>query len=103
MKTRPTFSPAIKVEIAKLLVEQHYSIALACAASGAGSSAVRRWKLQYLAELTGQTLPHAQAITPEQREIAQLKQRIRDLEMDKDILKKPAFCSHRDCDDVLHH
>jgi transposase len=88
MKTRPIFSPAFKVEIAKLMVEQNYSIAQACAASGAGPSAVRRWKLQYLAELAGQTLPHTQAITPEQREISKLKQRIRDLEMDKEILKK---------------
>ena len=45
MKTRPTFSPEFKVEIAKLMVEQHYNIAQACAASGAGPSAVRRWKL----------------------------------------------------------
>lgn len=88
MKTRPTFSPEFKVEIAKLMVEQHYNIAQACAASGAGPSAVRRWKLQYLAERAGETVPRSQAITPEQREIAQLKQRIRDLEMDKEILKK---------------
>ena len=47
MKTRPTFSPAFKVEIAKLMVEQYDRIAQACAASGAGPSAVRRWKLQY--------------------------------------------------------
>ena len=96
MKTRPTFSSAFKVEIAKLMVEQHYSIAQACAASGAGPSAVRRWKLQYLAELAGQTLPQTLAITPEQREIAQLKQRIRDLEMDKEILKKASVLFARE-------
>jgi transposase-like protein len=72
MQTRPTFSPAFKVEIAKLMVEQHYSMAQACAVSGAGPSAVRRWKLQYLAECAGRTLLHTQAITPEQRETAQL-------------------------------
>lgn len=55
MKTRPTFSPAFKAEIAKLMVEQHDRIAQASAASGAGPSAVRRWKLQYFAELAGQT------------------------------------------------
>jgi len=59
MKTRPTFSPAFKVEIAKLMVEQNYSIAQVCADSGAGPSTVRRWKLQYLAEFGRSDLtPH---------------------------------------------
>jgi hypothetical protein len=39
------------------------------------------------------SIPHIQAIMPEKREIAPLKQRIRDFEMDKEILKKPASCS----------
>jgi transposase len=41
-----------------------------------------------LAELAGNPLPNAQALTPEQREIQQLKQRIRQLDKEKDILKK---------------
>jgi transposase len=70
------------------MVDQNYSIVQVCAASGSGSSAARRWKHRYLAELAGQTLPHIWAITPEKREIVPLKQRIRDFELDKEILKK---------------
>ncbi len=94
MTTRKTFTPAFKLEIAKLMVDENYlcplgyTIKQACEASGAGETAVKRWRQQYLAELAGKPLPNAQALTPEQQEIQQLKQRIRQLETEKDILKK---------------
>jgi len=87
MATQQKFTPAFKLEIAKLMVDENYSIKQACEASGAGETAVKRWKQQYLAELAGKPLPNAQALTPEQREIQRLKQRIRQLETEKDILK----------------
>jgi transposase len=88
MTQRKTFTPAFKLEIAKLMVDENYTIKQACEASGAGETAVKRWRQQYLAELAGKPLPNAQALTPEQREIQQLKQRIRKLETEKEILKK---------------
>ena len=80
MTTRKTFTPAFKLEIAKLMVDENYTIKQAC------ETAVKRWRQQYLAELAGNPLPNAQALTPEQWEIQQLKQRIRQLETEKDIL-----------------
>jgi len=88
MSQRKKFTPAFKLEIAKLMVDENYTIKQACETSGAGETAVKRWRQQYLAELTGKPLPNAQALTPDQREIQQLKQRIRQLETEKDILKK---------------
>ena len=88
MTTRKEYTPAFKLEIAKLMVEEHYTIKQACEASGAGETAVKRWRQQYLAELSGKPSPNMQALTPDQREIQQLKQRIRQLETEKDILKK---------------
>ena len=88
MTKRKTFTPAFKLEIAKLMVDKNYTIKQACEASGAGETAVKRWRQQYLAELAGKPLANTQALTPEQREIQQLKQRIRQLETEKDILKK---------------
>lgn len=88
MTERKHFSPAFKLEIAKLLVEENYSIKQACETSGAGIIAVRRWKQQYLAERAGKPLPHMHALTPDQREIQQLKLRIKQLETEKEILKK---------------
>ncbi len=88
MTTQKHFSPAFKLEIAKLMVEEQYSIKQACEASGAGETAVKRWKQQYLAEKAGNPLPNKPALTEEQREIQQLKQRIKQLETEREILKK---------------
>ena len=85
MTEQKTFTPAFKLEIAKLMVDGHYSTQQACEAAGAGETAVKRWKRQYLAELAGKPLPNAQALTPEQREIQQLRQRIKQLETEHDI------------------
>jgi transposase len=44
--------------------------------SGAGPTAVSRWKKQYLAELDGQIPQSGKAITPEQQEIQSLKKHL---------------------------
>jgi transposase len=85
---RKQFTPEFKTEIAKLMVDQNYTIQQACEASGAGDSAVRRWRNQYISEKQGQPLANTKAITPEQIEIQQLKQRVRQLEAEREILKK---------------
>jgi transposase len=90
MPERKHFSSAFKLEIAKLMVEENHSIKQTCDISGAGVTAVKRWKQQYLAEKAGKPLPNMQALTPDQQEIQQLKRRIKQLETEKDILKKPA-------------
>ena len=88
MTAQKTFTPAFKLEIAKLMVDQNYTVKQACEAAGAGETAVKRWKQQYLAELAGKPPSSGQALTPEQREIQQLKQRVKQLETERDILKK---------------
>ena len=88
MTTDPKYTPAFKLEIAKLMVHEGYSTRQACEASGAGPAGVKRWKKQYQAELAGTPPPAGQALTPEQREIQQLKQHIKQLETERDILKK---------------
>lgn len=96
MTQRKQFTPEFKIEIAKLIAEQNYTIQQACETSGAGKSAVRRWLKQYLSEKQGQVLANTKAITPEQREIQKLKQQIKQLEMERDILKKASafFAQH---------
>ena len=88
MPQRKQYTPAFKLEIAKLMVEQNYTLVQACEVAGAGSTAVKRWRQQYLAEQAGKPLPKMRALTPDMQEIQQLKQRIKQLEMEKDILKK---------------
>jgi transposase len=58
------------------MVEQNYTLPQACEVAGAGPTAVKRWRQQYLAEQAGKPLPNRRALTPEMREIQQLKQRI---------------------------
>jgi transposase len=93
---RDFVTPAFKLEIAKLMVDGLYSVQQACEASGAGPAAVKRRKRQYLAELAGKPLPGTQALTPEQREIQPLKQRIRQLEAAQEPQKKPAPSWHKE-------
>ncbi len=88
MTQRKQYTPAFKLEIAKLMVEQDYTLAQACEVAGAGPTAVKRWRQQYLAEHAGKPLPKMRAFTPEMQEIQQLKQRIKQLETEKEILKK---------------
>ena len=83
---RPEIPRAFKLEIAKLMVDQNYTVKQACEAAGAGETAVKRWKQQYLAELAGKPPSSGQARP--RSEIQQLKQRVKQLETERDILKK---------------
>ena len=87
MKTRRTFTPEFKLEAASLVLDQGYSISQACRALDVGQTALKRLVDQLQLERTGQA-PTATALTPEQREIQQLKARIHQLEQEKIILKK---------------
>lgn len=82
------FTPEFKQEAARLVIEQGYSIAQACAAMNVGDTAMRRWVEQYQQELKGIAPLKGKAITAEQREIQELKKRIALLEEEKTILKK---------------
>ena len=58
------------------------------AISGAGPSAVTRWKQQYLAEINGQTPESSKAMTPEQQETQSLNKQLWRSKRDNEILKK---------------
>lgn len=87
-KTRPTFSDEFKREAAGLVLDQNYSIADACQAMGVGQTAIRRWVKQLESERAGKTPQSGKALTSEQQRIQQLEKRIKQLEWEKEILKK---------------
>jgi transposase len=62
-KQKVSLLVAQKLEYAKLMVNEGYSNKQIMEASGAGESAVSRWKKQYLAELSGQTPEGKKALT----------------------------------------
>jgi transposase len=67
-QTRPRYDPEFKVEAAQLVLDQGYSVKEAAQAMGVGLSTLDKW----VRKLDGQLTP-GNPITPEQREIAELK------------------------------
>ena len=86
-RTRRQFSPEFKLESAQLVVDQGYTVLDAAQAVGVGKSTLENWVRRLREERKGQT-PKGQALTSEQREIQALKRRIREIEEEKEILKK---------------
>jgi len=79
-----------KLEFAKLMIDDGYSILQIMEISGACKSAVSRWKQQYVNELNGKTPDNKVAITPEHQRIQELEKQLKRAQRDNDILKKAA-------------
>ena len=86
-RKRRTFSQEFKLEAASLVLDKGYLIPEASRSLDVGETALRRWVQQLKQERNGET-PQAKALTPEQKEIQELKARIDRLEREKSILKK---------------
>jgi transposase len=86
-KSRKTFSPEFRLEAAQLVVDQQYTVRAACEAMGVSKSTMENWVRQLRQERRGNT-PKATALTTEQRRIQDLEKRLRQVEMEKEILKK---------------
>ena len=86
-KKRQSYSSEFKNEAASLVLDKHYAITEACHAMGVGYTAMRRWVKQLEFERGG-TTPIARAITAEHQTIQVLEAKIKQIEWEKDILKK---------------
>jgi len=86
-KTRPTFKPEFRLEVAELVVKQGYSVREAADAMNVGKSTVDKWVRQLKAEQQGIT-PPGSALTPDQQRIKELEKQIKKIELEKEILKK---------------
>lgn len=86
--SRRSFSPEFKLESARLVVDQGYSLSEACKAVGVGPTALRRWVMQLQSERQGAAPPGHRALTAEQQQIQQLQSKIKRIERENDILKK---------------
>lgn len=83
---RRTFSQEFKLDAANLILKQGYSYREAENAAGVSNGALRNWVKQLKKELNGETPVGAKAITEEQRKIQQLEARVKQLELEKEIL-----------------
>lgn len=95
-KDRVKVSLAQKLEYAKLMIEDNYSNQQIIDLSGASSSAVVRWKKQYLAEKKGNTPEGKVALDPQMRRIQELERALSEAKKDNDILKKATAFFIRD-------
>ncbi len=86
-RTRPTFSPEFRLEAAQLVVEKGYSLREAAKALNDAKSTMESWVRQLRKELNGVPVK-ATPMTPDQLKIRELEKRIKQIEMEKDILKK---------------
>ena len=91
-KPRANITPAQKLEYAKLMVDESYSNKQIMELSGAGATAVARWKKQYLSEQQGEVVAGKVPLDPDKRRIAELeKQLAREKENVRLLKKATAF------------
>jgi transposase len=96
IKPRITVTPDQKLEYARHMVDEGYTNQQIVEISGACSSAVTRWKKQYLEELNGSTPKGKKALTPEQQHIQELEKQLWRAKRDNEILKKATAFFIRD-------
>tara|TARA_B110001452_G_scaffold215329_1_gene186485 strand:- start:879 stop:1190 length:312 start_codon:yes stop_codon:yes gene_type:complete len=86
-RTRATYSPEFKLEVAQQVVDMGRSIKDVSESLGLGKSTVDKWARQLRHERNGQ-LSSATPLTPDQLKIRELERKIKELETDNTILKK---------------
>lgn len=88
MTRKRNFDPEFRLEAAQLVVDQGYTFKAASAAMGVSKTTMESWVRKLRAERAGKATQKGEAMTPEQREIQDLKRRLRRAEEEKTILKK---------------
>jgi transposase len=95
-KARQDFTPAQRLEYAKLMVEENYTNQQVMDLSGAGPTAVSRWKKQLLAEQRGEVVEGKTALNADKRRIQELEKQLAESRMDVVLLKKATAFFIRD-------
>ena len=90
MTKRRKYPKEFKLDAINLVLEQGYSQAEAARSLGINSNMLSRWIRQYQSDNTnGQASFRGNGgITAEQKEIKELKKKVRQLELEREILKK---------------
>ena len=95
-KLRENFTPDQRLEYAKLMVEELYSNQQVMDISGAGKTAVSRWKKQYIAEQKGEFIKVKAALDADKRRIKSLVKQLSEAHMNITVLKKATAIFIRD-------
>lgn len=87
MSSRKKYSKEFKLDAVSLVLDQNYTRAEAARSLGLNSSMLGRWVAEQRSD-SGQAFRGNGKLTPEQEEIRKLKSQVKNLEMEKEILKK---------------
>ena len=82
-KKRLLFPPEFKKEAVALVTTQGYSIAKAAQSVNTSEQNLRRWKKELAQEVSGERLT-----CEERAELAKLRREVKELRMEREILKK---------------
>jgi len=85
-RTRRSFSKEYKAEVVDLVRKSGKTVGAICRELDLTETAVRRWVSQ--AEIDSGTGPAGALTTEERQELANLRKRVKTLEMEREILKK---------------
>ncbi|HEI8868293.1 TPA: IS3 family transposase [Serratia odorifera] len=99
-RTKRTFSPEFKLEAIEQVVKYQRDVREVAQALELNPDHFRKWIRLYKQEIQG-IEPAGNAITPEQREIQQLKAQIKRLEMEKEIPKAGCRADERNPREII--
>ena len=88
MNARKKYSKEFKLDAISLVLNQQYTRSEAARSLEVNPNLITRWIKEYEQDNDGQAFRGNGKLTPEQEEIRQLKAKVRQLEMDKNILKE---------------
>jgi transposase len=88
MNERKVYTREFKLHVASMVLDDNCPVPDVCASLDIGPTALRRWVDQVRKEREGQPVKGTKAITEDQRQIQELKAKIKRMEMEAEILKK---------------
>jgi len=89
MTKRKSFTRQFKIDAVRLVTDQGYRITEAARNLGIHPNVLSRWKRQLEAE-DGNAFSGKGQMTPEKEELHRLRKQVKQLEMEREILKKAA-------------
>jgi transposase len=87
LSNRKKYSKEFKLDAVSLVLDQSYSRAEAARSLGLNSNMLGRWVSEHQTD-GGQSFRGNGKLTPEQEEVRKLRSQVKNLEMEKEILKK---------------
>ncbi len=90
MTTRKQYTKEFKLDAISLVLNQGLAVAEAARSLDINANMLRRWIKEHLADDTGQAFRGNGKLTPEQAEIRSLKTQVRQLKLERQILKEAA-------------